>query len=212
MGQPDYNAALCYALNRLESELSPDFLYHSFTHTRDDVLVAVRKFAEHTKLSDIEVHLLEIAAVFHDIGFIFMVTGHEQRGAELAQEILPGFGFSQGQIEQIYHMIMATRLPQCPRNLLEELLADADLDVLGREDFLVRNDLLRQEIARLGKISTDEQWYCSQLKFLEAHSYFSDAARKVRGEGKQKNIDFLKQKIDCHEIINSTNGGQYDRS
>lgn len=206
MIQPDYNAALRYALSRLENELSPDYLYHSFVHTRDDVLAATRKLGEISQLTPDDMHLLEIAAVFHDIGFIFMVAGHEQRGAELAQEILPGFGFSKDQIERIYHMIMSTRLPQSPKNLLEELLADADLDVLGREDFLARNDLLRQEIARLGKVFTDEQWYGSQLKFLENHSYFSDAARKVRGEGKQKNIALLKQKLENQKSINSIGG------
>src|SRR5688500_819275 len=35
--QPDYEAALRYALDRLERELSPNLFYHSLQHTRDDV-------------------------------------------------------------------------------------------------------------------------------------------------------------------------------
>lgn len=196
MPKPDFNAAINYALSRLENELSPQFLYHSFTHTRDDVLVAARKFAKRSQLSATDRHLLEVGAVFHDIGFLYLTNGHEQRGAELAQEILPGFGFSNPQIEQISSMILATRLPQSPCNLLEELLADADLDVLGRDDFLERNELLRQEIALAGKTFSDEQWYAQQLKFLESHTYFSEAARHVRGKGKNKNINLLKNRLE----------------
>jgi len=196
LSKPDFTTALNYAFSRLESELSPDLFYHSFSHTRDDVLVAARRFAKLSLVNDSDFQLLEVAAAFHDIGFLFQSTGHEKRGADLVREVLPGFGFTPQQIERIYHMIMATRLPQSPHNLLEELLTDADLDVLGREDFLVRNDLLRQEIARAGKTFTDEQWYEAQLKFLEGHSYFSEAARRVRGEGKRKNIGLLRQKLE----------------
>lgn len=201
MPQPEFNAALEYALARLQTELSPQFLYHSCTHTKDDVLVAARRFAELSRVNGTDLHLLEIAAVYHDLGFLYIINGHEQRGAELAQEVLPGFGFSQQQIEAIYNMIMATRLPQSPHNLLEELLADADLDVLGREDFLVRNDLLRQEIAGLGKTFSDEQWYGSQLKFLESHAYFTEAARRIRGDGKQKNIALLRNKLVAAAVV-----------
>jgi predicted metal-dependent HD superfamily phosphohydrolase len=195
MPKPDFNAAISYALSRLENELSPKFLYHSSTHTRDDVLRAARKFAKLSHLTAAEFHILEVGAVFHDIGFLFLTNGHEQRGAELAQEVLPGFGFSPAQIEQTANMILATRLPQSPSNLLEELLADADLDVLGRKDFMERNELLRQEIALSGKIFSDEEWYAQQLKFLESHTYFSEAARRVRGGGKKKNMILLRRKL-----------------
>jgi predicted metal-dependent HD superfamily phosphohydrolase len=195
MGQPDFNAALNYAFSRLENELSGQFFYHSFSHTREDVLLAARNFAHLSYINDIDLHLLEIAAAFHDIGFLFTVEGHELRGAELAREVLVSFGLNENQIEQICNMILATRLPQSPKNMLEELLADADLDVLGREDFLIRNDLLRQEIAGQGKTYTDEQWFTSQLKFMESHNYFSEAARRLRGEGKKKNIALLRQKL-----------------
>jgi predicted metal-dependent HD superfamily phosphohydrolase len=206
MGNPDFTGAINFAISRLEKELSAEFLYHTCAHTRDDVLVAVRKFAGLSPISEEEMHLVEVAAAFHDLGFIYQINGHEQRGAEVAGEELPRFGLSAQQIELIYNMIMATRLPQNPKNLLEELLADADLDVLGRDDFLVRNDLLRQETARLGKAFTDEQWYGSQLKFLESHHYFSEAARSVRSEGKKINISLLKHKLKNIEFTQSGGG------
>jgi hypothetical protein len=41
--------------------------------------------------------------------------------------------------------------------LLEEILADADLDVLGRDDFFSRGQALRAEREALGKMVSDEQ-------------------------------------------------------
>jgi len=196
MPEADYHAAIQYALARLENELSPGLLYHSLKHTRDDVLVAVRLLAERSGVSGEDLKLLEVAAVFHDIGFLYYVNEHERRSADLAWEVLPGYGFSPQQVASIEGLIMTTRLPQSPHSLLEEILADADLDVLGREDFLERNALLRQEIARQGKTFSDEGWYSAQLKFMESHSYFTEAARQMRGDRKQKNIDLLRQKLE----------------
>lgn len=193
---PDYSSAIDLGLARLQNGLSPRLLYHSFRHTQDDVLVAARNFALFSQLDEADTRLLEVAAVFHDTGFLFSAEGHEQKGADFARELLPGFGFSDHQMERICNMIMATRLPQTPHNLCEELLADADLDVLGRDDFIERNMLLREEIALQGKHFTDQQWFSSQLKFVESHSYFSEAARTLRGPGKLKNIALLRQSLE----------------
>jgi uncharacterized protein len=85
-------------------------------------------------------------------------------------------------------MIMATQLPQSPHDLLEEIMADADLDVLGRDDFFPRHDALRAELAASGEPMTDGQWYGRQLKFIQAHRYWTAAARTLRDARKQENI------------------------
>jgi uncharacterized protein len=88
-------------------------------------------------------------------------------------------------------MVMATKLPQSPQSLLEELLADADLDVLGRSNFFARNQDLRDELARQGSKMSDEQWYSSQLQFLKAHRYRTTGARTLRDDGKKANCTAL---------------------
>ena len=92
-------------------------------------------------------------------------------------------------------MIMATRLPQSPVNLLEEILADADLDSLGREDFWVRSQALRDEIAAFGTNSTDLEWYQGQFNFLTSHRYFTAEARLLRNVQKKKNVDEIIQRL-----------------
>ncbi len=105
--------------------------------------------------------------------------------------MLPGFGYRHEQIEMIADMIMATKLPQSPHTLLEAILADADLDILGREDFLHWSQALRAELAVYGTPMTDAEWYSYQLRFLQDHRYFTTAARALRDAGKQHNVEVV---------------------
>jgi uncharacterized protein len=193
MTQPNLAAAREYALGRLKRELPTTLIYHSLWHTQDDVLPAAERLAEWSGIKDEPLLLLRTAALYHDLGFVSLRQGHEQLSAQIAAAMLPGFGYSPEQIERIRGMIMATRLPQTPHNLLEELLADADLDALGRDDYGPRNEALRAEMAAYGVTQTDKEWLQGQLEFLSNHNYFSPAAHALRDAKKQKNIEELKR-------------------
>lgn len=197
MNQPDFEAAKQYALSRLEHELAPDLFYHSLAHTKDHVLPAVIRLATMMNISQEEKNLLEVAASYHDIGFLIQREEHEQIGSDIAKQILPRFDFSPTQIKQIVAIIMATRVPQTPHNVLQEIMADADLDVLGREyDFWSRNQHLRAELAAYGEVLSDTEWYGRQLFFLQSHDYFTCAAQALRNAGKEKHIAQLKQRLE----------------
>ena len=114
-----------------------------------------------------------------------------ERGAE----VLPGFGYDSGQIDVVTEIIGATRLPQSPRSILGQLMADADLDVLGRRDFAVKNDALRLELARFGDVVDPERWCVEQLEFLRGHTYFTTVANELRGRGKQANIADMERRL-----------------
>ena len=187
-----FEKAKQYVESRLESELSPNLLYHGIGHTRDEVVPAVSKLADMEGVHNESLYLLLTAAWFHDIGFIRQATNHELISVQIAKDVLPSYGYSQKQVEIISKAILATALPQSPANLLEQLLVDADLDILGRENFMERNNDLRQELASLGKEYTDEQWYSGQLKFMEGHKYFTTSARSLSDSQKLLNIAELK--------------------
>jgi uncharacterized protein len=191
--QPDFERARAYALARLERELSPVLCYHSVHHTRDDVAVAVERLAAQEGVIGEALLLLRTAAYFHDIGFVEQREQHEAIGARIAAEVLPRFGYQPKQVALIHRIIMATRLPQMPRTPLECILADADLDVCGRDDFLVLNRCLRAELATIGSTFSDREWYSGQINFLQAHRYWTAAARATRDEVKRANIVALEQ-------------------
>jgi uncharacterized protein len=195
MNTPDFDGAVAYAIGRLRSELSPHFTYHNLWHTQHEVMPVALKLARLSEANEADIKLLEIATAFHDIGFTEVNKNHELTGSRIVAQKLPDFGFNPIQIELIMGMIMATRLPQNPRTLLEQCLADADLDVLGRDDFLARNQKLRQELANLGTHFDDRMWLEGQIEFSKSHSYFTTAARALRNGHKQKNIEILQQHL-----------------
>jgi len=201
MSIPDYYAAQRYAFRRIETELDSYIYYHNILHTRDEILPAVELFAEFSGINQEFLLLLRTAAVFHDIGFITSCEEHEIAGVEITKNALPEFGYLPYQITAITGMIMATRIPQSPKNLLEELLADADLAVLGNDDFCERNLLLRAERQASGNYTCEEEWYQEQLQFLETHKYFTEAARFYKNAGKKRNINKLKALMVKNNII-----------
>jgi uncharacterized protein len=186
-----FEQARQYAIHRLENELSPALLYHGIAHTRDDVVPAAERLASVEGIQGESLSLLLTAAWFHEIGYVEQAIHHELIGARIARQVLPSFGYRDSEVEIVRWAILSTALPQSPTSLLEEILVDADLDVLGREDFMQRNKDLRRELALLGKEFTDEEWYTRQLKFVQEHQYFTASARSARNAQKSLNIAVL---------------------
>lgn len=192
----DFEGARRYALQRLEQELAPGLTYHCLEHTRDDVVPAVERLAALEGIDGEAEMLLLTAAYYHDLGMVSQRADHEAVGARICGQILPIHGYSEEQIQIVEGMIMATRLPQTPRTRLEEILADADLDVLGREDFAERNAHLYKELVSYGMRPDEESWLRSQLAFMRQHRYFTASARRLRDAGKRRNIAQLAARLD----------------
>ena len=188
MEKPDFERAKLYAMQRLEQDLPSTAYYHSVRHTRDDVLPAVERLAALEKIDGDDLLCLVTAACYHDLGHIWQRADHEVYSVRTAAEVLPGFGYTPAHIALIGSLIMATKWPQQPRTRLEEIIADADMDSLGREDFLATSQALRDELVSIGVTGSDEEWYRGQLEFLQGHHYFTGAAKALREAGKQRNI------------------------
>jgi hypothetical protein len=92
-------------------------------------------------------------------------------------------------------MIMATKIPQTPNNHLEQILADADLDYLGRDDFFTIGNKLYDELAMFGIITNERDWNLLQERFLESHNYHTATAISSRNAKKQQNLDIIKSKL-----------------
>ncbi|NJN16322.1 MAG: HD domain-containing protein [Oscillochloris sp.] len=192
---PDLAGAAHYARERLKRELSPHLTYHSLTHTCDDVVVAATYLAQRLGLVSEVLLLVQTAAWYHDIGFVIARHNHETHSIAIAAEMLPVYGYCAAQINEIAGMIAATRIPQMPQTISEQVVADADLDVLGRADFAQRNQALRAETAAYLRPMGDAEWYAAQFGFLRAHTYWTAAARKYRDAGKRRNIDLLQTRL-----------------
>ncbi len=180
-------AAKEFILSKLKNDLKPELYYHCLTHTLD-VYESAKKLAAMENVSGNDLILLETAALFHDTGFLTGYADHEEQSVQLARKILPGFGYSTGDIEMICRMILATRLPQQPVTILEKILCDADLDYLGRDDFFMIANKLLCEWNENGIPISLKKWYNIQVNFLESNHYFTKSAISLRKEKKRKNL------------------------
>ncbi len=193
---PDWEGARAYMLGRLALELPADLHYHGLHHTQDDVLPAAERLAVRAGLDAEKTLLLKTAALYHDAGFLFRYADNEVLASALAEQTLPQFGYRPEQIQVIQALIEATHMPQYPVGMLQELLCDADLDSLGREDFLETSHSLRREIEAHGTFIPLQEWYLRQLEFISTHRYFSAAARALRDAGKERNIAILQRRLE----------------
>ncbi|MEW5872791.1 MAG: HD domain-containing protein [Chloroflexota bacterium] len=192
---PDWINAKKYVLARLAEELPEGLYYHGIHHTRDDVLPAVEHLAKLASLGYGETLLLQTAALYHDIGFIEAYQDNEPIAARIAAQTLPQFGYTPEQIQVVGQIVLATHLPQSPQSYLEQLMCDADLDSLGRDDYLVTSHNLWKELKHHGAYLTSRQWYQRQIDFLGQHTYFTSVAQALRGPGKRKNLEMLKARL-----------------
>jgi uncharacterized protein len=182
-----------FILNKLRN-LPPHLSYHSVAHVHD-VYAAAEQLGKQENISDYEMKLLLTAAWFHDSGFLKGAKDHEEESCRIARENLPDYNYKEDEIERICGMIMATRIPQSPKNHLEEILADADLDYLGRDDFFTIGDKLFAELSIFGFLNTEDEWNRLQVRFLENHHYFTKTAIQQKQALKEAHLALVKSKI-----------------
>jgi predicted metal-dependent HD superfamily phosphohydrolase len=181
-----------YVLDRLGKEISDKLHYHNADHTRQ-VYQQVEIFGMGEQVSQEELLLLRSAALLHDMGYIDSFDNHEQRSVEFAREILPLFRFKEKQIDVICELILATKMPSKPVNLIEKIICDANLNHLGRTDFLIQSDRLFQEYLQHEKIKNKNEWNQAQIKLLEQHEFYTETAKKLQEISMEQQIENVRQ-------------------
>ena len=179
-------------LDKLEHELPKNLHYHNLKHTID-VVNQVEIIARREEVTEEEMLLLKTAALFHDTGFTQDYNDHELLGIKLAREVLPRYEYSEDQINKICDLIFATHLPPNPQNKLEEIICDADLDYLGRVDFVPVSKMLFRELVEYKLIEDDvEHWNALQIEFISGHQYFTNSAKILRDVNKLKQLENIR--------------------
>ncbi len=177
-------------IQKLENELSPHLTYHNTAHTIHVVEIA-HQLAEEENLSAKNKTILATAALFHDTGFLHTHAGHEEKSCDIAREFLPAYEYSPAQIQEVCRLIMATRNPQEPADLLENIICDADLSYLGTDSFITISGKLYKELKHQNNNAALDRWPEKQLQFLRTHQYHTDAANRLFKAKKEKNLQKL---------------------
>lgn len=186
--RPLFNYELAY--QKIESylidNLPTHYTYHTIDHIKD-VVCRAEAIAKKEKIEKSTILDIKLAAWLHDIGYIWEPKRHEERGVEYATAILNEMNFPKSKINLIAGMILATKIPQSPKNLYEQIICDADLDYLGRDDYETNSKRFLTEI-KLTKQVNEKQWLNIQLNFLKNHAYFTETAKKSRNKKKENTI------------------------
>ncbi len=191
----DYRAAKEFILAKLRNELSDQLRYHGIHHTLD-VLKMATAICESEGIDGHQRILVKTAALFHDAGFVKNKhAGHEIEGCMMVRESLPNFGYQEADIDIICGMIMATKIPQSPTNLLEEILCDADLDYLGRTDFFRIGNSLFEEMQAYHLLQDERSWNRLQVSFLSNHKFYTTTNKTLREPVKSRYLEDLKELV-----------------
>lgn len=177
------------------TRISPAFLFHNIDHTKD-VVKAATFLADYYQIPADDRQVVLLAAWFHDTGYSSgSARSHEKISKEVAADFLQQHQVDAATIEKVGNCIMATQWPQCPVNLTEQILCDADLFHLGTDAFEEKNKQLRKELNTLfDKKLSKKEWREKNIVFLQQHRYFTDYGRKNLQPVKQQHLQELLDK------------------
>ena len=182
---------ICYDLLERLSKQLPDYLsYHCLDHTID-VANSSNMYIEYYGIGEDDANLIKVAAIAHDLGYIESPVEHEERSVEMLSGIICNYDYTDHEIEQINGMIRATKIPQKPKNFLEEIIADADLDYLGRDDYDEWSNRLYHEFLHFKVVKNEKEWVDAQINFLKNHRYHTQWAIDNRVKSKMDTLQKL---------------------
>jgi predicted metal-dependent HD superfamily phosphohydrolase len=194
------SAAQDFVSDLFTSKVDKGIHFHTLQHTQE-VLAGCERMADYYHLEDEDRFALMIAAWFHDTGYSGgKALGHENVSIELATKFLNEHKVSQQVINKVVGCINATRLPQTPHTLIEQIIADADLFHLGTSDFKEKNKLLREELNDFGNLGLSKKdWRTKNIEFLSKHTYFTSYAKEQLDPLKQVYLHELNKKAGIDE-------------
>ncbi len=176
-----------YVFLLFQNNLPTNVIYHNFSHT----LRVVKKIKELIKGEEVlesEALLLEIAAWFHDSGFINGSAKHEENGVLLANNFLKN-KLSEKQIITVERLILSTKIEHKPTDHLERIIRDADCSHLASTKFNQISSLLREELRLTHNNDySDLDWEKENISFLTRHQFFTNYAIENWQENKQNNL------------------------
>lgn len=190
------------------SKISKNISYHNLEHTKR-VVAACEEMAEYYQLQPDDKEALLIGAWFHDTGFSSGKSqGHEEVSKQLATDFMGQHNAAPSLTAKVIGCIDATKMPQSPNSLIEQIICDADLFHLGTNEFNAKNEELRQELKGFsGEDVSKKKWRKMNIAFMENHKYFTDYGKRKLQPVKDEHIAELKDP----DGENSKKGGKKDK-
>jgi len=168
-----------FIMAKLETELDKNLFFHNYEYSRH-LFEYSGLLSKATDLDLEETLFLRTAALLSNIGFIGGYDNHENRSADYAGTILPDYNYSEKQITIIRNLIISTKWPPEPKNLLEMVLYDTKMEYIGRADFIQLYKLLFLEQNNFQKSIDVLEFKRKQLEIIQNYTFFTDSAKRLR--------------------------------
>ena len=171
-----------------------DHYYHSYNHAVD-VMERAKYLSQREWLSEDDIEILALAWLFHDTGFIIQYDNNESIWAKIAKNYLKSILYPNDKINLIEKIILATDPAyKNPKNYYEEIIKDADMDNLWRDDFKDKNEKLKKEIEVIKNIKIkDPEWKHASIELLKEYEFNTNSQKDERNT---KKIENLKNMLD----------------
>lgn len=170
------------------------YYYHHYEHALDVMNRAIYLW-EKEWLDKSDIEILALAWLFHDTWYVIEYDGNEKFWAKIAQNYLKTILYPSDKIEKIENIILATSPNYLePKDILEKIIKDADMDNLWRDDFFKKWNDLKKEIEIVKRIKIkDPDWLHSALNLMKHHSFYTYTQNKERESKKIENEKVLEE-------------------
>jgi len=171
------------------------YFYHNLWHTLD-VFQRASYLTKKEGLNEELQEIIQLSALFHDTWFIKRYDDNEIIWANIAENFLKQNFFPQDKIDIVKNLILTTILARNPLSHLENIIKDADMDNLWRDDFLDKNNDLLKEFNQIKKVNIKKKfWLEDFLNLLENHKFYTNTQIVERQAQFEKNKKEIKKRL-----------------
>lgn len=200
-----FSKAVKSAMSYVNNILLPldEHYYHHYNHALDVMYRAIYLW-EKEWVSDEDIEILILAALFHDTWFIIQYEDNEEFWAKVASNYLKTILYPKAKISKIEDLIMSTSPYYTePDDILESIIKDADIDNIWREDFFEKWDELRKETETIKNIKIkNPDWHHSSLDFIYNSSFHTKTQKEERWKQKEINLKKLEEIVNKNKKEN----------
>lgn len=175
----------------IEEKQAQDLVFHNLRFIKN-VCTQTELISRAEGLGDEDNLLLRTAAIFLNVGYVLDYEKREEAVLQFIDEELPRFRYSESQIKIIKALVTSDYDPES-EDLKTRILHDANMDYLGRVDFIQRSTDLMEEMNRYNKQVTAEQWFAAQAKLLREHAFMTKTACMLRSVPAEEQIQRIQK-------------------
>ena len=184
-----------YVTGLYETLQDNTLLFHNLKHTQS-VVERTKEIAGHYHVNEKEMLILYTASWFHDTGYLFTEPAkHEAMSADVMKKFMADHTNDTELINEIAQCIMATKSPRDPKNLLQQIICDADTYNLGTKEFKDTNKRVLKELKLKNGDIDKTEFIKNTIKMLEEHQFYTTYCKDLLSITKELNMKKLKNKI-----------------